>query len=70
MTIKTREKIKKSMLILQSIVILTSALILLYNVRYCEACGRRYIGFNKENICDACIGYKETRINGKYLKTI
>lgn len=62
MTIKTKEKIKKSMLILQSIVILTSALILLYNVRYCEACGGRYIGFNK-NMCNICLGYKEAKTN-------
>ena len=69
MTIRVKEKIKKSMLILQSIVILTSALILLYNVRYCKVCGGRYIGFNK-NMCNVCSGYKETRINGKYLKII
>ena len=66
MTIRVKEKIKKSILILQSIIILTSALILLYNVRYCKACGGRYIGFNKENICDACVDHKEARINGKY----
>ena len=63
MTIRVKEKIKKSMLILQSIIILTSALILLYNVRHCEACGGRYISFNKENICDACIDHKEAKTN-------
>lgn len=69
MTIRVKEKIKKSMLILQSIVILTSALILLYNVRYCKVCGKKYISFNKD-VCNVCIGYKEARINGKYLKII
>ena len=54
MTIKTKEKIKKSILILQSIIILTSAIILLSNVRYCEACGRRYIGF--KDVCNVCLG--------------
>ena len=63
MTIRVKEKIKKSMLILHSIVILTSAIILLSNVRYCKVCGGRYIGFNKENICDACIDHKEARID-------
>ena len=70
MTIRVKEKIKKSMLILQSIIILISALILLYNVRYCKACGGRYISFNKENICDVCLDHKGARINGKYLKII
>ena len=70
MTIRVKEKIKKSILILHSIIILTSALILLYSVRYCKVCGGRYIGFNKENMCDACIDHKEARINGKYLKII
>ena len=70
MTIRVKEKIKTTMLVLQSIVILTSALILLYNVRYCKVCGGRYISFNKENICDTCIDHKEARINGKYLKII
>ena len=64
MTIRVKEKIKKSMLILQSIVILTSALILLYNVRYCKVCGGKYISFNKENICDVCLDYKQAKING------
>lgn len=63
MTIKTREKIKTTMLVLQSIVVLVSALILLYNVRYCKACGGRYIGFNKENICDVCLDHKEAKTN-------
>ena len=63
MTIRVKEKIKKSMLILHSIVILVSAIILLSNVRYCKVCGGRYIGFNKENICDACIDHKEARID-------
>ena len=70
MTIRLKEKIKNTMLILQSIVVLTSTIILLSNVRHCEACGGSYIGFNKENICDACIDHKEARINGKYLKII
>ena len=70
MTIRVKEKIKKSMLILQSIVLLTSVLILLSNVRHCEVCGGRYIGFNKENICDVCLDHKGARINGKYLKII
>ena len=65
MTIRVKEKIKKSILILQSIVILTSAIILLSNVRYCKICGERYIGFNK-NMCNVCLDYKEARINGKY----
>ena len=69
MTIRVKEKIKKSMLILQSIIILTSALILLYNVRYCKACGEKYISFNKD-VCNTCIDHKEARINGKYLKII
>ena len=64
MTIRVKEKIKKSMLILQSTVILTSALILLYNVRYCKVCGERYISFNKENMCDVCLDYKQAKING------
>lgn len=63
MTIKTREKIKNTMLVLQSIIILVSTIILLSNVRYCKACGERYISFNKENICNACIGYKEAKTN-------
>ena len=70
MTIRVKEKIKNTMLVLQSIVVLTSTIILLSNVRHCEACGGRYISFNKENICDACIDHKEARINGKYLKII
>ena len=70
MTIRVKEKIKTTMLVLQSIVVLTSTIILLSNVRYCKICGGRYIGFNKENICDACIDHKEARINGKYLKII
>lgn len=68
MTIKTKEKIKTTLLVLQSIVVLTSVLILLSNVRYCGACGRRYIGF--KDACNVCINHKEARINGKYLKTI
>lgn len=64
MTVRLKEKIKTTILILHSIVILVSTIILLSNVRYCEACGRRYISFNKENMCDACIGYKEAKING------
>ena len=70
MTIRLKNKIKSTILILHSIVILTSALILLYNVRYCKVCGGRYIGFNRENICDVCLDHKEARINGKYLKII
>ena len=63
MTIRLKEKIKTTMLVLQSIVVLVSTIILLSNVRHCEACGGRYIGFNKENICDACIDHKEARID-------
>ena len=70
MTIRVKEKIKNTMLVLQSIVVLTSTIILLSNVRYCKICGGRYISFNKENICDVCLDHKETRINGKYLKII
>ena len=70
MTIRLKEKIKNTILILHSIIILVSALILLYNVRHCEACGGRYINFNKENICDVCLDHKGARINGKYLKII
>ena len=62
MTIRLKEKIKKSILILQSIVVLTSAIILLSNVRHCGACGGRYIGFNK-NMCNICLGYKEAKTN-------
>ena len=62
MTIRVKEKIKKSMLILQSIIILTSALILLSNVRYCKVCGKKYISFNKD-VCNTCIGYKEAKTN-------
>lgn len=62
MTIRAKEKIKTTMLVLQSIVILISALILLYNVRYCKVCGERYISFNK-NMCDVCLGYKEAKTN-------
>ena len=64
MTIRLKEKIKNTMLILQSIVVLTSTIILLSNVRHCEACGGRYISFNKENICDVCLDYKQAKING------
>ena len=70
MTIRLKNKIKNTMLVLQSIVVLTSTIILLSNVRHCEACGGRYISFNKENICDVCLDHKEARINGKYLKII
>ena len=63
MTIRVKEKIKNTMLVLQSILILVSTIILLSNVRYCKVCGGRYINFNKENICDACIDHKEARIN-------
>ena len=63
MTIRVKEKIKKSMLILHSIVILTSTIILLSNVRYCKVCGKRYINFNKENICDVCLDYKQAKTN-------
>ena len=63
MTIRVKEKIKTTMLVLQSIVVLTSTIILLSNVRYCKACGGRYIGFNKENICDSCIDHKEAKTN-------
>ena len=70
MTIRLKEKIKNTMLILQFIVVLTSTIILLSNVRHCEACGGRYISFNKENICDVCLDHKGARINGKYLKII
>ena len=69
MSIRLKEKIKKSILILQSIVILTSALILLYNVRYCKVCGKKYISFNKD-VCNTCIDHKEAKTNGKYLKII
>ena len=69
MTIRVKEKIKNTMLALQSIVVLTSTIILLSNVRHCEACGGRYIGFNK-NMCNICLDHKEARINGKYLKII
>lgn len=54
MTIRVKEKIKTTMLVLQSIVILISALILLYNVRYCEVCEERYIGF--KDVCNVCSG--------------
>ena len=54
MTIRVKEKIKTIILTLHSIIILISALILLYNVRYCEACGERYIGF--KDICNVCSG--------------
>ena len=64
MTIRVKEKIKTTMLILQSIVVLTSTIILLSNVRHCEACGGSYISFNKENICDVCLDYKQAKING------
>ena len=64
MTIRVKEKIKKSILILQSIIILVSTIILLSNVRYCKVCGGRYIGFIKENICNVCIDYKQAKING------
>ena len=63
MTIRLKEKIKNTILILHSIIIL-SALILLSNVRYCKVCGERYINFNKENICDVCLDYKQAKING------
>lgn len=63
MTIRVKNKIKNTMLVLQSIVILTSSVILLSNVRYCRVCGERYISFNK-NMCDVCLGYKEAKING------
>ena len=63
MTIRVKEKIKKSILILQSIIILTSAIILLSNVRYCKVCGEGYISFNKD-VCDVCIDHKEARIRG------
>ena len=69
MTIRLKNKIKNTMLILQSIIILTSAIILLSNVRYCKVCGKKYISFNKD-VCNTCIDHKETRINGKYLKII
>lgn len=62
MTIKTREKIKNTILVLHSIVILVSTIILLSNVRYCKACGERYISFNK-NMCNVCLGYKEAKTN-------
>ena len=62
MTIRVKEKIKTIILILHSIVILASTIILLSNVRYCEACGGRYIGFNK-NMCNVCLGYKEAKTN-------
>ncbi len=64
MTIRLKEKIKTTMLVLQSIVVLTTAIILLSNVRYCKVCGERYISFNKENICDVCLDYKQAKING------
>ena len=54
MTIRVKEKIKKSILILHSIVILVSTIILLSNVRYCKACGGRYIGF--KDVCNVCSG--------------
>ena len=69
MTIRLKNKIKNTMLILQYIIILTSAIILLSNVRYCKVCGKKYISFNKD-VCNTCIDHKETRINGKYLKII
>ena len=61
MTIRVKEKIKTTMLVLQSIVVLTSTIILLSNVRYCKACGGRYIGF--KDVCNTCIGYKEAKTN-------
>lgn len=64
MTIRVKNKIKNTMLVLHSILILVSTIILLSNVRYCKICGGRYISFNKENICDACIDYKQAKING------
>ena len=64
MTIRLKEKIKTTMLVLQSIVVLVSTIILLYNVRYCKVCGECYISFNKENICDVCLDYKQAKING------
>lgn len=54
MTVRVKEKIKTIILILHSIIILTSTIILLSNVRYCEACERRYIGF--KNVCNVCLG--------------
>ena len=54
MTIRVKEKIKTTMLVLQSIVVLTSVLILLSNVRYCKICGGRYIGF--KDVCNVCSG--------------
>ena len=54
MTIRLKNKIKNTMLVLHSIIILTSALILLYNVRCCKACERRYIGF--KDVCNICSG--------------
>lgn len=63
MTIRVKNKIKNTLLVLQSIVILASTIIVLFNVRYCKACGERYISFNKD-MCDVCYGYKEAKING------
>lgn len=63
MTIRLKNKIKNTMLVLQSITILASSIILLSNIHYCKVCGERYIGFNK-NMCDACLGYKEAKTNG------
>ena len=64
MTVRLKEKIKTTILILHSIIILVSTIILLSNVRYCKICGGRYISFNKENICDVCLDYKQAKING------
>ena len=61
MTIRVKEKIKNTILRLHSIIILVSALILLYNVRCCKVCGGRYIGF--KDVCNTCIDYKEAKTN-------
>ena len=54
MTVRLKNKIKNTMLILHSILILVSTIILLFNARYCKVCGRRYIGF--KDVCNVCSG--------------